>query len=98
VKVVNALGVVSHQPWSRVYNDMKTSAGIRDKGYIIHESACWSSIHKRWYFLPRRASQETYNDVDDEHRATNLLITADADLSNMETSHIGVGVAAHNLS
>ena len=48
-------------------------------------------MHRKWYFLPRRASQETYNDVEDEHRATNLLITADEDLHNIETSHIGVG-------
>ena len=32
VKVVSAVGVVSHQPWSRVYNDMKLSAGIREEG------------------------------------------------------------------
>ena len=22
------------------------------------ESACWSDIHNKWFFLPRRASQE----------------------------------------
>ena len=90
VKVVSAEGTVQHQPWRRVYNDMRRSAGITKEGYIIHESACWSPAHRKWYFLPRRASQERYNDVDDEHRATNLLITADADLSNMDTSHITV--------
>ena len=58
--------------------------------YIIHESAAWSPAHRKWYFLPRRASQEKYNDVEDEHRATNLMITADADLNNMETTRIGV--------
>lgn len=65
--------------------------------YIIHESACWSPVHKKWYFLPRRASQERYNDVDDEQRATNLMITADADLSNIATSHIGVSVISSHL-
>ena len=59
--------------------------------YVIHESAAWSPFNKKWYFLPRRASNERYNDVDDEHRATNLMITADAHLNNMETTHIGVG-------
>ena len=28
--------------------------------YIIHESAVWSKIHRRWYFLPRRSSNERY--------------------------------------
>ena len=48
-------------------------------------------MHRKWYFLPRRASQERYNDVDDEHRATNILITADEDFWHIETRHIGVG-------
>ena len=60
--------------------------------YIIHESGCWSPVHQKWYFLPRRASQERYNDVDDEHRATNLMITADAELNNIETKRIGVSL------
>jgi len=46
-------------------------------------------VHKRWYFLPRRASQESYNDVDDEHRATNILITADEAFADVHTTHVG---------
>ena len=34
VKVVSARGAVHHQPWSRVYNDMKHSAGITAGGYV----------------------------------------------------------------
>ena len=32
VKVINAQGVVRHMPWSRVYNDMRLRAGIRNEG------------------------------------------------------------------
>ncbi|CAI7997188.1 Soluble calcium-activated nucleotidase 1 [Geodia barretti] len=98
VKVVSPEGVVHHQPWSRVYNDMKLSAGIGTQGYIIHESAAWSPANRKWYFLPRRASNERYNDVADEHRATNLMITADENLSNMETTHIGPLNNVHGFS
>lgn len=125
--------------------------------YVIHESACWSNVHKRWYFLPRRASQErlghhllphmhitlaqwsysplfpilpppsfpspssflpssllppilppsllpsslllppSYNDVDDEHRATNILITADEAFADIHTTHIGVSCYSDDL-
>ena len=89
VKVVNAWGLVEHRPWASVYTRMKTSAGIKPPGYMIHESGCWSAVHRKWYFLPRRASQESYNDVYDEHRATNLLISADEAFADVHTTHIG---------
>ena len=33
---------------------------------MIHEAATWSDHHKKWFFLPRRASKLKYNDVEDE--------------------------------
>jgi soluble calcium-activated nucleotidase 1 len=60
VKVVSARGHVEHRPWASVYNRMRESLGIRPPGYVIHESACWSDVHSRWFFLPRRASHERY--------------------------------------
>ena len=32
----------------------------------------------------------SYNDVEDEHRATNILITADEDFKDLKVSHMGV--------
>eukprot|EP00731_Ephydatia_muelleri_P029562 Em0021g85a len=90
VKVVSPWGHVTHVPWAQKYLLMKQAAGIGAPGYIIHESSCWSNVHKRWFFLPRRASQESYNDVEDEHRATNILITADEDFKDLKVSHMGV--------
>ena len=34
VKVISPEGVVHHQPWSRVYNDMMRSAEIRSQGCV----------------------------------------------------------------
>ena len=34
VKVISPEGVVHHQPWSRVYNDMMRSAEIRSQGWV----------------------------------------------------------------
>lgn len=71
---------------------------------MIHESAQWSEIHRKWFFMPRfvfmfqfnqlfanfrRASKEMYNEADDEKRGTNLLLTADDSFSQVEVHHIG---------
>lgn len=44
---------------------------------MIHESGVWSSLAKKWYFLPRRCSKDRYNETRDEHMGCNYLITAD---------------------
>ena len=58
IKIINGLGHVDHLPWASVYNKLKHAAGIERPGYIIHEAVVWSNVHKRWYFLPRRASRD----------------------------------------
>jgi len=58
-------------------------------GYMIFESCSWDEINQRWYFLPRRASNETYDEDLDEKRATNLLIYLDKDL--MRVNHLKIG-------
>jgi hypothetical protein len=55
----------------------RSSAGIEFPGYMIHEAVVWSDIHKKWFFLPRKASKSKYNDVDDERHGTNMLLVAD---------------------
>lgn len=49
----------------------------------------WSDIHRQWFFLPRRASKETYAEVEDEHRATNIVFQANDDFSQISMTHIG---------
>lgn len=58
IKVIGPTGHVEHRPWASVYNRMRAGAGIEDPGYIIHESASWSDVHQKWFFLPRRASDK----------------------------------------
>lgn len=38
----------------------------------------------KWFFLPRRASKERYDDKADEKRATNTLIICDETFSTIE--------------
>ena len=84
VKSVGPNGDVAHHNWQKNYNAMRAALGIVDPGYVIHESANWSNKHKKWFFLPRRASKEKYNDVDDEHRATNVMFICSEDFKDIQ--------------
>lgn len=58
-------------------------------GYLIHESAAWSERLQRWFFLPRRASHERYEETADERRATNLLLSCPADFRSVSVQRVG---------
>jgi len=51
---------------------------------MIHESAVWSAIHKKWFFLPRRSSKEKYHEDTDNYKGTNVLLTTDENFENVE--------------
>jgi len=98
VKVITPQGSIIHIDWHEIYNKMRQKTGFTAPGYLIHESAMWSDIHKKWYFLPRRASKEKYDDVADEKRAANILITADEDFENISFRKIGFLNPTHGYS
>ena len=56
---------------------------------MIHEAVVWSDIHNKWFFLPRRASSETYDEISDEKRATNILFATDAAFSDVSMTSVG---------
>lgn len=68
---------------------MTLYALLSNPGYMIHESGVWSEYHKRWFFLPRRASTEKYDETADEHRATNLILKCDASFQKIEITKVG---------
>ncbi|KAH9490038.1 Soluble calcium-activated nucleotidase 1 [Bulinus truncatus] len=98
VKSVGPAGDVQHLDWHEKYNALREKTGTQLPGYIIHESGVWSDIHKKWFFLPRRASTETYDEVKDERRATNLLFIADEEFKNIEVKQIGKISPTHGFS
>lgn len=98
VKVIGYRGDVRHENWVANYNSLRSAAGINPPGYLIHESACWSDILKRWFFLPRRASSERYSEKEDEHRATNLLLKSTQDFTDISVRKIGEANPTHGFS
>lgn len=63
VKAVTMTGEVHHLNWIANYQAIRTALGIEWPGYLLHESASWSPINRKWYFLPRRCSKERYNET-----------------------------------
>ncbi|XP_026077735.1 soluble calcium-activated nucleotidase 1-like [Carassius auratus] len=89
VKIVGFRGDVEHENWVPRYNALKIAADIKPPGYLIHESAVWSERLQRWFFLPRRASSERYEEAADERRGTNLILSCSPDYSEISASRIG---------
>uniref|UniRef100_A0A3Q2XEX8 Soluble calcium-activated nucleotidase 1 n=1 Tax=Hippocampus comes TaxID=109280 RepID=A0A3Q2XEX8_HIPCM len=89
VKVVGFRGDVEHRNWVPMYKSLKAVAGIQPPGYLIHESAAWSDVLQRWFFLPRRASTERYEENADERRGTNLLLSCSPDFTDITASRVG---------
>lgn len=65
---------------------------------MIHESGVWSDVHKQWFFLPRRASAETYEEAADEQRASNIMFRADESFSDISFTRIGPLHPTHGFS
>lgn len=98
VKSIGHLGDVRHHNWVDNYNNMREKTGYQIPGYMIHESVVWSDFHKSWFFLPRRASTETYSEEQDERRATNILLKISPCFSMIEVSHVGKLHLTHGFS
>ena len=98
IKIISPVGHVIHQNWADRYNAMMESIGIYRPGYVIHESCNWSPYHSKWFFLPRRASKEKYDDQADEKRATNIMLIADNTFTNIISRRIGQLHPTHGFS
>ncbi|XP_029997691.1 soluble calcium-activated nucleotidase 1 isoform X2 [Sphaeramia orbicularis] len=98
VKVVGFRGDVRHENWVPKYHALKSAAGIKSPGYLIHESAAWSDTLKHWFFLPRRASNERYEETADERRGTNLALSCSPDFKDITVSRVGELNPTHGFS
>lgn len=98
VKSIGVNGDTAHHNWVPRYDAMRAALGIKPPGYVIHESANWSDKHKKWFFLPRRASHLMYNDKDDEQRATNVLLSSDEHFTEVQVRTIGELSPTHGFS
>ncbi|KAE8745396.1 Soluble calcium- activated nucleotidase 1 [Frankliniella occidentalis] len=98
IKQIHPTGQVSHHDWKTNYEKLRRSVGIEFPGYMIHESAVWSNIHKKWFFLPRKMSKEIYHEDKDPYHGTNLLLTTDENFSNIDVVSVGEAIRTHGFS
>lgn len=98
IKTVDQFGAVAHHNWTENYLKIRWQVGIRFPGYMIHEAVMWSSVRQRWYFLPRRMSNQGYDDVADEKRGTNVLISAASDFTDLRVVYVGNLDPTHGFS
>lgn len=89
IKVIDIDGRVEHENWRKRFISLRSSVGIEFPGYMIHESGVWSPEHRRWFFLPRRASKSPYDEVEDERKGTNFLFSVSEDFSDIKVTTIG---------
>lgn len=98
IKVVTPGGRVVHREWRDNYLSLCAAANIEPPGYMIHEAVNWSPVHQQWFFLPRRASHEAYDDLKDEIRGTNLLLRASQDFQRITLQKVGPKIESHGFS
>ncbi|CAJ0565566.1 unnamed protein product, partial [Mesorhabditis spiculigera] len=89
VKIVDRHGAVEHVNWKDIFVKVRRALGIEYPGYMIHEAVQWSDVHNKWFFLPRRASNETYSEEADEIRGTNKMIVVSEDFTRFDVVSIG---------
>lgn len=89
IKQITIDGEIKSCNWAYRYKVLRKAVGIDFPGYLMHESGSWSEAHKKWFFLPRRCSTESYSEKKDEKMGCNLLISANEEFSVVHTTRIG---------
>ncbi|XP_034952160.1 soluble calcium-activated nucleotidase 1 [Chelonus insularis] len=98
IKVLSPDGASNSLNWMDNYKKLRASININFPGYMIHESGTWSNIHKSWFFLPRRCSQNQYNETTDENMSCNVLLKTDEYFSTVAVIKIGTIIPIRGYS
>lgn len=91
VKVLDEGFGIAHEDWGEKYTALRAADAAKcphGAGYMIHESGRWSEAHQRWFFIPRKLSREAYDEVKDEKKCVNLMLSCDADFKAMAATPI----------
>uniref|UniRef100_A0A0K0D4N1 Apyrase n=1 Tax=Angiostrongylus cantonensis TaxID=6313 RepID=A0A0K0D4N1_ANGCA len=89
IKIVSKRGEVRSIDWKDVYERVRGAVDITAPGYLTHEAVQWSPQHRKWFFLPRKESKTSYNEMEDERKGTNLLIIGNPLLTKFKVVRVG---------
>lgn len=81
IATVDTNGNVERRDWMREYTFVRGLLNAQPPGYVIHEAVLWSEMLKKWIFIPRRVSSDTYDDVLDEKKGTNKVVLVNEDFT-----------------
>ncbi|CAG7728298.1 unnamed protein product [Allacma fusca] len=99
VKEITPSGEVTHHDWRDRYRKMAEVVGVTPPGYVVHEAAGWCDTHKKWIFIPRKISFEGYNSEEDYYKASNKIILANEDFSDIQLHGLaGEVMPSHGVS
>jgi soluble calcium-activated nucleotidase 1 len=59
---------------------------------MVHEAVGWNPVDRSWLFLPRRFSQESYDEASDEERGSNKVIKVNEAFNKVTMSEAGVSL------
>jgi len=90
IVVIDHEGHVSRHDWGHIYDKVRSVVGCDFPGYLVHEAVLWSPFSSKWVFLPRRVSQTPYDEVEDERKGSNIVITADDRFVDFNVVEVGV--------
>jgi soluble calcium-activated nucleotidase 1 len=77
IAIIDKYGTIRRVDWEEKYKFVRHVLGADAPGYIIMEAIMWSDYWKKWIFLPRRISSDTYDDVQDEQKGATKLVMTD---------------------
>nr|CAD2173173.1 unnamed protein product [Meloidogyne enterolobii] len=86
IKVININGEITSFSWIENYDKLRNAVNITFPGFLVHEAVQWSDFYKKWFFLPRFASNVSPKDVKGENYGTNLLLIADENFTKIEAN------------
>lgn len=98
VKTIDVDGRVAVHDWNPHYEALRKATNTQFPGYLLHEAVRWNAALRRWFFLPRRVSKEAYNEVLDEERGSNLILSTDEFWGDIRASYIGPDIPTHGFS
>lgn len=88
IKVVDSKFRVSHEDWGSKYEFVAKAVDVTFPGYLMHEAVIWSKKMKKWVFLPRRKSEESFDPAQNERKGTNVVIVVDENFTESSVIEI----------
>eukprot|EP00045_Choanoeca_perplexa_P008563 m.80436 g.80436 ORF g.80436 m.80436 type:complete len:384 (-) comp14540_c1_seq2:653-1804(-) len=98
VKVISPNGGMTHVNWTLAYDALAKAAGVPATGYLWHEAIAWSDALQRWLVAPRRVSGLPYDEKQDQHRGSNIVLVANEAFDNISVLKVGQVQPTHGFS